>query len=213
MTVRWWKDGGFATQKALRSEIQSIVAAYPDGAQVSSEHFDFMIWVFEHHKRWRTKSSPGVAALTIQPHQTRQGVTRGFWLVRTDGSTEDISWTKCLLLGGGPNVWREVNQAARNEIADQRDAANHSVRYGSPCPICAEPLKDGRHVDHEAPLTFDTLLMAWLAESGILPEQVAVGSDWTFVDRDLAADWQAFHHRHAVLRVIHAHENLSLGNR
>lgn len=210
MTARWWKDRGFATREALRSKIRSIVAEYPDGAQLSSEHFDFMIWVLHHHKRWRTKSSPGVVALTVQPHQTRQGVTRGFYLLRIDGSTEDISWTKCLLPGGGPNVWREVNQAARNEIADQRDAANHSVRYGSPCPICGEPLKDGRHVDHEAPLTFEVLLRAWLAESGTLPEQVAIGTDWNFTDRELAAHWQDFHQRHATLRVIHAYENLSL---
>ena len=67
------------------------------------------------------------------------------------------------------------------------------------------------HVDHEPPLTFDTLAFLFLKEQGLKTVQVKVKSGGTqafLEDSNLDAKWQAFHKQHATLRIVLDHANL-----
>jgi hypothetical protein len=217
-TDKWWKTSGvagrlFRTKADLENHIRAIVAKYPLEVYMDGEDVAFMTEVFKHHYRWDDKRGPGVAGMFTRRVYSATGASTGIMLKRIDGSEVDISWVVCLMPGGRPKAKRNLSVAARYEVMPQRNAASHAVPHGAACPLCGQPLLAGdRHVDHAPPHTFEGLLDFWLIEEGLNYEQVEIEdvgvADAQFIDRELAARWQDFHRQHAVLRVIHIHENL-----
>lgn len=217
-TDKWWKTDGvagrlFRTKADLENHIRSIVAKYPHEKPMAAEDVAFMVEVFKRHYRWGEKRGAGVAGMVTRRVYSATGASTGIVLKRVDGTEVDISWVVCLMPGGRPKPKRDLSVAARYEVLAQRNDASHSVPHGAPCPLCGQPLASGdRHVDHAPPHTFEGLLDFWLIEEGLSYQDIEVEdvgvADAQFTDRLLAARWQEFHREHAVLRVIHIHENL-----
>lgn len=203
----------FRTKAELENRIRGIVAKYPLEQHMESGDAEFLTAVFQRHFGWDIKRGCGVHAYFTRVVTAWTGQTTCIWIKRTDGTETDISWVVALMPGGAPSAVLKLTTAARYEVVDQRNAAGDAVPYGSPCPICGEPLTSGRHVDHKPPKTFKALLEDWLAAVGMSHEDIAteeVGdADAQFVDRNLGSKWAEYHRQNAELRVIHKHENLA----
>lgn len=215
---KWWAIEGvagqvFMTKSALESAIRAINNSAPLNEPLDQSSQEFLLGVLSHHYDWQAKRGCGIRQLEVRMNPSHTGSTRGLWITRVDGSEVDISWVVALKPGGQSSAKENVCAAARREIFDQVLAARRA-QEGKCCPLCGEPLLRKTHVDHAAPNTFDSILIGFLDTYGHSFESIGVedlGTYSIFDDRGLAADWHHYHAQLADLRLIHAHENLSLG--
>lgn len=215
---KWWALEGvcgkvYKTKAALVDDIRSINNGAPLNEPLCTLDRSFLINVLKHHYDWQAKRGAGIAHIEVRMNPSHTGSTRGLWVTRLDGSEVDISWVVALKPGGQSSAKENVCAAARREIFDQVLAAR-TEQDGKCCPMCGEPLLRKTHVDHAAPNTFDSILTGFLHAYGHSYESIGVddfGTYSMFENRALAADWQDYHVQLADLRLIHAHENLSLG--
>lgn len=217
---KWWKTEGvcgtpFGTKESLVEAIRGIINTQDLGAPLGLGSQEFLVDVLRHHHDWVGKRGAGLKHLEVRMNPGTFGSTRGLWIKRIDGTEVDISWVVALKPGGQSSHKENVVAAARREIWDQVNAAR-DAQEGKCCPLCGEPLLVKTHVDHAHPWTFDALLTEFLRTYGHSWESIGVedcGLYGIFDDRGLAADWHHFHAQLADLRLIHAHENLSMGAR
>ena len=85
-----------------------------------------------------------------------------------------------------------------------------------PCALTGSLVAiDEAHADHAPPYTFDVLANTFLAARGIVPSEDMLTPPAdnqfgrTLVDRALAEEWRAYHHRLAHLRITAARANLA----
>lgn len=214
---KWWADTGvlgriFKTKGALVDEIRRINNSAVLNQPMSQEDQEFILDVLRHHHDWHAKSGAGVQHLEVRMNAGTFGSTRGLYIKRVDGSEVDISWVVALKPGGKSSHKESACAAARREILDQTMAARQAQEGGA-CSICGQPLLEKTHVDHMHPNTFDAIFSDFLLSEGMDYQAVDVqdmGIYAVFADQSLSKRWQEFHRSRAVLRLIHAHENLSI---
>ena len=214
---KWWVTPGvlgqsYTTQDELKKVIQGICNNATLDQPMDIGLQILMIDLLQHHHEWTAKAGVGIKHLEVRINFGGYKPTRGIWIVRTDASEIDISWTTVFKPGGGASVKDNTAAAARREVMAQIVAVR-AEQEGGECPICGELLVTDLHVDHCPPITFDSLLAQWLARRKLSYGDIQIddkGIIALFVDRALAADWQNYHETHAQLRLIHAHENLTL---
>ena len=117
----------FPTKKALTERVRGIVAAYPDGAELSPAELGFMVDLLENHPQAETKIGAGVERITVirNPIYTH---TRGFYLYRVDGSGTDFSWVECLT----PTPYAKKVRAALR-VAIEPDTMEYKRRFFDSC--------------------------------------------------------------------------------
>ena len=211
-TDKWWQSElNIATKAEVMERVRSIVAKHRDGQVLNPFDETWMLKILRHHYDFQNKVNGKYKHLEVRTNRTEQGSSRGFWIVRTNGSATDISWCVALAPGGCPSVKQEVASAARYEVRPQiLEHHKHGTR--AVCTECQLPMKrqDDLHVDHIMP--FDGLLTNFIIERGLGVDQIEIqdlGLQSQFLDRDLGIQWQNFHRRHATLRIVHAKCNLS----
>ncbi len=214
MTNPWWKNvtlcgKTYRFKRDLEADIRAVVARAGVGVPLTPVDTAFIVAVLAHHPEWAEKTGCGLAHIEVRINRCATSVTRGFWIVRRDGTAVDISWVWALAAKPMPRS-QVVAQAARAEVIEQTRAVREAS-LGQPCRVCGEPLLTDVHVDHAPPLTFADLLAAWLDGAGVTEASLALVDgdiEPRFSDRALAADWQDFHRLFANLQAIHKHENL-----
>lgn len=138
--------------------------------------------------------------------------TRGFRLVRPDGTSTDFSYLKCLK---GVDNEGDMRAAARTAVVQQQLSVKDRAfaRSGSiVCPVSGETItRKTCHVDHEAPNTFDVIFRAFTKEFGILPVRPTADNETEtkFLHDADAHAFAVFHHQRAKLRVVSRTANLS----
>lgn len=179
---------------------------------LTGEPYAFVMSALLRHPKSDEKIGAGVKRLFIDQDPVYKG--RCFNVERIDGSVTDFSFFKCIQTERDPHRNQMIG-AMRFAVSDQtrgfKLAAYGSKTYAR-CAITGLNMQiDDCHVDHEPPLTFDTLAFLFLKEEGLKVAQVKVKSGGTqafFEDSNLEAKWRAFHRRRAVLRVVLDHANL-----
>lgn len=187
------------------------------GTPLTGESLELALALIDRHPDAPGKAGVGIKAITVGSNDYNG---RCFWIERVDGSSTDFSFMRCI---DGENRWSDFQKAARSAVLAQihafRDKAFASGRAQcsiTKAVIARESSGDlTPHIDHEAPLTFDVLLRAFLADHKI---------DWTtvgltsgdglttkdFLDQALAAQWAAYHCSNAKLRLLSRRAHLTL---
>lgn len=150
----------------------------------------------------------------IRHFEVRQNVaTRGFWIVRVDGSDTDFSFYRAIRPPvHADRVRAALRRAVSPQVAAVRDAAFHGgaeVR----CPITDDAITpETSHVDHAEPLFVDLADAFAAVEGGYEAIRVAT-ADGAFgpalVDEGVHQRWQTLHAANARLRVVSVRANLS----
>jgi hypothetical protein len=83
----------FRIKGDLTKFVREMVALYQIGDFLNAEDMQFCLSLFESHKDYPQKLEPGVQR--IQLLVQKKG-SLGFQLHKTDGSSDDISWTDCV---------------------------------------------------------------------------------------------------------------------
>lgn len=202
-------DEVFATKKAAGDRIREILYRYGIGHALGAADESFMRDVLALHPESEQKIGVGVARIEVRQNMG----SRGFWVVRTDGSATDFSFLACLT---PPTHEHDVRRALRTAVRDQvRAFRDRELVPGARCAVTME-LLDGLevHVDHDPP--FEDLVRAFMAARGLSFGDMAVvatadgATDTVLADHALAAEWSVYHAEHARLRLTTRHANLSV---
>lgn len=213
-TIKWWADElGIKTKAEVEEKIRAIVSVYPDDEPIGGDDLQFLTTVLQHHYQWAGKVGCGIKAIVVRTNRTHSNVTRGFWVVRADDSSIDISWVVALQPEGKPAQKNYVTTAARYEVHPQIHSHHKSGDCGD-CPVCGVMMVrgSGLHVDHEIP--FDTILQDFMTGEMLGYDDIEIedlGLDSQFADGNLAQRWYDYHLQHAKLRLVHSHCNLARG--
>jgi len=86
-------DQIFSKKGDLTKYMRAMVAKYNIGEYISDDDMKFCLELFESHSDYPKKLAPGVSK--IQLLIQKEG-SRGFQIHKTDGTSDDISWTDCV---------------------------------------------------------------------------------------------------------------------
>jgi hypothetical protein len=206
----------FASKAQAQAEFRRILNDHPDNTPLRGDDAELVALLIHEGRHPETvqKIGPGIAEVLVR--RSDYG-TRGFWLLRVDGSLVDFSYLTAL--DGAPSPERTARAALRFEIADQTIAFRDSqVRIACggllACALCAQPVTpDAVHVDHAEP-TFDDMATQFAAAVGgwqRLTVECVGATGRRLADRGLAQVWHRYHAHTARLRLTHARCNLTRG--
>jgi len=86
-------DHVFQKKGDLTDYMRSMVAKYNIGDYINIEDMEFCLELFKSHSNYPQKLAPGVSK--IQLLIQKEG-SKGFQIHKTDGKSDDISWTDCV---------------------------------------------------------------------------------------------------------------------
>ena len=206
----------FRSAEHAKRHIRSIIAKTGDGERLESKEDEaFVIELFKRHPNADKKFGSGiVSAFVGRPSVYRQ--TKCFYILRSDGSYTDISWTECIrATSHRDKVVRAMRALIKPQVIEFKREFFDSG--GDTCSLTGQPVSwYDSHVDHIPPDTFDTLVAKFVAENYVNLAAVPlldVGADNTYVDMidddDLVDRWTRFHQQCARLRVVSPIGNLS----
>lgn len=146
-----------------------------------------------------------------RPYRLRIGHKRELFVVYDDGSTDDVSWRKCI----NPPSHRTLVLTAARRVVN----ADHPETREASCSICGgkftttdEQTAHAITWDHDG-VPFSEVWTHWLAIEGISEDDIALDGK-TFADDDLKARWRAHHLPHGMSqRAAHGLCNVRKGNR
>jgi hypothetical protein len=214
----------FNLKKDLVSRVQAIIRSHKDHEMLGWFDLRFMTDLLKCHPQAKIKLGCGIDGMYVAENPIYPGKqSRGFRLIRTDGSETDFSYRECIT----PTSYkRKVKAAFRVAIESQALQFKQEYFDSTPagwatCPDTGEFLSFvNSHVDHVAPLTFEHLLNHFLERESLTLEQVRIndfGQDNcyqdTLTDGTLKKRWMEYHQSHAVLEVVSKHANLSTRKR
>lgn len=216
------------TQKVATDHFRTLRDRYPDGVPIedASDHSDLVALVERFdaaHGKNDSKAGSGIGHFEVRTNTGAGGATRGFWVIRTDGSETDFSFIWAIR-GEPKPLFQEFADACRAAVlSDIRTAKRvffdeHADELGFvECEISGDLLTfEEAHVDHADP-TFSALVVAFREERGWhseVPEgtlsDAADGQfTTTFASEEVAMAFRIAHYRNAELRIISGPQNLS----
>ncbi|MET9606235.1 DUF3223 domain-containing protein [Streptomyces sp. NPDC006512] len=174
---------------------------------------EFLRDLITRHPDYEEKAGAGVGGFVVVRTEWNN---RGLMLVRIDGSDIDISWQECLR--ATPHA-QQVRGCLRRAVKEQVIThVTEAFRHGPVvCAVTGDSIAstDQADVDHYQPV-FEELAESFIQAHGgleafaIAPDKAAGFSVAELEDAALVTDWQAYHRKHAKLRVITRHANRSI---
>ena len=205
-------DYVFKTKKSMLVFVAAWVQSKPHGYVLTSLDMEWVNSLLKMHPRYdeKCKGMTGIMIKSVFKHNC-------FFIIKDDGSMEDISYIKCV---SGKDTSNEVNihSALRWTIHDQISEFKECI-FNNPenpitCPISAKILKNdsSTHIDHNYEvLPFVKLVKEFIIEEGIALDDVkteTTGTHRVLCDASLASRFVEYHRNHATLRAIHKDCNL-----
>ncbi|HUX65419.1 DUF3223 domain-containing protein [Sulfuricella sp.] len=83
----------FRKKGDLTEFIRALVDRYQIGDFLNAEDTKFCLTLFESHTDYPKKLAPGVARIQLL---IQEEGSRGFQIHKTDGTSDNISWTDCV---------------------------------------------------------------------------------------------------------------------
>lgn len=211
----------FPSQKAATEHFRAIRKAQTMGVPIASPaiHND-LVALLTRHPQAEQRIGPGVDCFFVDRAPDGYG-TSCFWVRRLDGTETDFSVTDCIR-GADPPPLARFKRALRSlvhpQIAEFKEKA--MPRGTGICAVTGDVLAWAEaHVDHEAPLTFDALVSAFMVEEWVgdpldeLQADTIASATPLLCEEGMARRWVAFHADRARLRLVRSAINLRMGKR
>ena len=182
----------------MKALLKSKLKSYTIGQIVPDADAPLWFRAIENHEDFLTWNRvDDIVSFSCERHSFHKNKCMA--VVYSDGSREPFSYLKCV--GAKPmSKLGKVLRAFRSEIKPQIDA----VRAG----------RRGGHM-HHAGKPFLQIADEWLLANATrwhrLDVDITNAYGYRLRDRAIAMDWQEFHRVHAMLELIPAKENMSIG--
>ncbi|MDA8452869.1 DCL family protein [Acidovorax sp. NCPPB 3859] len=83
----------FSSKKELTEYLRILIKSYSVGSRVSDEHRIFLLHLFNFHPDAIRKFNGGITDVEVRLDEYGK---KHFQIFHHDGSSEEISWTKCV---------------------------------------------------------------------------------------------------------------------
>lgn len=209
----------FDAKTQLNNYVKQVLANATPGAALEGESLavvrDLLTW----HPEAEQKIGCGVAAIEVRLTPDFGKNTRGFWLVRDDGTDTDFSYRKCV--DSEQSYRKKFLSACRFSVKDHITEFKEEFFRVAPKPTCGLSgvaiSPDNSHVDHTPPYTFDRIVQAFVTLNALDMDDPALtmgGVDGLlvplFASPTMRDRFVAFHNNYATLRVISPFANTSI---
>lgn len=210
----------FESKRAAIEYIRALVNSQPVHMDIGSDTAAFQVFaaILAMHPEAAEKIGDGVASFAVMFDDAGN---RMLTVNRTDGTSTDFSWNKCI--NGRPMPLKSqfaaaARMAVRPDIVSYR--SKYVEKYGDasdnvPCEQTGRWCHISEcHVDHH-PTTFQQIVNRFLAEEAVelSPELFSPIADnrlgIRFVDLNVAGRFRVYHAKHAKLMVVWKHINLT----
>lgn len=198
----------FKTKKNLLIRIRSIRDNTLDFQRLNQNDFDFMLDLLKLHKDVKQKIGCGAEYIYVRPHPEYYN-SRGFWLVRTDGTHANFSFLQCL---NTRSKMQNFKKACRLLVDPDILQFKRDVFRKYPgalrCPITGEIMAfvGNSEIHHAGENTFDKILTDFIRINRIDIEKVQfIHSNVrriTLANQSCALKFREFHKQHAQLQCI-----------
>lgn len=205
----------FATKKDALTHYKTILNSYDFEEELTANDFNDIMNLLEIHPRVKEKIGVGIEYVRIAKVQYN---TKSFELVRIDGSTEFISYTK--RINAPKTNFTKFREACRQAVQD--DLRNikleyfkkHSKKGKVKCQESKELAKyEELNVDHRQPNTFSVIVDRFIELKKIDIEKIEYigigGGPNELKDDKLKQEFRMYHQDKANLRIVK--KNLNLG--
>ncbi|MEO1406071.1 MAG: DCL family protein [Pseudomonadota bacterium] len=215
--------GSFANQKEAKDFFKAMLNGYTPKERVSDEDALHLASLLERHTEYDQKVGCGVDHFKVM--MTEHG-TQCFWVIRTDGSGTDFSYTHCIE-GRAPALKQEVAQAFRQAVrldlfkARDKFFAEHKGADGMvACGKTGERIApDDGNMDHMPPMTFEVIVTTFLKGRRLRLEDVPLSKATddqvatTLTDDALSDAFRQYHVGVARLEFVKKQVNLAQSSR
>lgn len=168
----------YETLKECSTECRTRISKYSVGDTLNDDDSEFFKQLFTLHPEHKKKKGVGIKALTYEADGMGNNC---LWILRLDGSKEDISWRKCVR----PHTQEEIV-----EIAFKRAVTGNIAKVGV----------DEKLATYRGHSKFRNLLRRFLKNNRTTYKKISVvhPADYgdprpLLADSFLAAEWCVFH--------------------
>lgn len=211
----------FPSKSAAKAEIQRILHSYQRKDAVEDEqHVAILLDLVQRHPQADEKIGAGIVSFYVDKAPDWQ--TSCFYLRRVDGTITHFSFPEALSPTTPVTRLRGACRAAikldKLAFKDRMwPAGDETLRI---CPITGEAYGRAQvNVDHEPPLTLESLVEEWINQEGLAVGQINIihtgdgRSEDEIADPRVLESWRAFHAQRARLRLTSRRGNLLQGSR
>jgi hypothetical protein len=204
----------FRTKLEAKAAVREVLNKYQMGHTLTGDEDMFIRDLIALHPATEDKIGSGIDNIEIRLDPD-YGTTRCFHIIRTDGSSTDVSYLRCI---DGENRRQLLRPALRNAILSQviNFKQDQFGRGAQRCPYTNELLSfENCHVDHLPPMTFETLVTEWLRLNGLTEAEIQIterednNSTRFMTNENQIASWAAYHQKFGRLRILSRRGNLS----
>lgn len=204
----------FDTKKSAIKAVRDILNTQPLGLPLAGAEAELIAAMVALHHDAARKIGSGIAAIDVR---RMDGGSRAFWIARTDGSSENVSYRRCF---EGQRTQRAAASAALRKAVEpqilsfRREEFHRARKSGEQllCPLTANVLVDDptTHVDHVE--EFAALAERFAEAYGGLeqiPTRTAEDYGDEIADDGIWDAWTQYHATYARLRLLHRAANLT----
>jgi hypothetical protein len=209
----------FGSQKEATEFFRAMLRSYKPGDRVNDTDALHLAALLERHTEYTKKVGCGLDHFSVV--MTEHG-TPCFTLVRNDGTGTEFSYPHCITQRP-PSRKQEVSSAlrwlVRFDLFKKRDEYFAEFADADGCVPCAETgeriTKAEAHMDHRAPMTFEVIVITFLAGKGMAYENVPIteGSDnqttAEITDPAIGEEFRRYHAKVALLDLVRNKVNLA----
>ena len=220
----------FRSKKQLTAAVQRIRDSVMNTMRVEETDVPFVVSVLKNHKNWCNKSTLMSHIIVVD-----QGIrnTRCFYIVKSDGQREDISFVKAIQHLGcsvdtitkrehTKNVYKAGRCIVQNQIdyfrrygpdTTERRVENPDDQYvkSAKTGVRLNRFSPDTHIDHEPP--FSVLFARWMKKMNLDIQDIETTEYsqglLTFFDLEKRQSWHDYHKENACLFFLTKHENLT----
>jgi len=191
------------TKVDTKKIVQRILNSNPIGKWLNEEETKIINDLLKYHKEYESKKGMGIIGFKIQKNYYNK---RGFILHRTNGSSTDFSYLKCLQ---PQTLNSKIKSACRTAITEDILNFKREAFKNSPtliCPLSKEILTfNSCDVDHFNP-TFIEIFNEWIKAKKVSKQDINSTEDNSvrtlFTNKDLEKSFREFHNSKCNLRII-----------
>ena len=204
----------YKTKVSVEQKAKDILAASQVGKPILGADFEFIKDLIAFHPEASIKTGSGIKAIVTRKNPPYY--TKGFFIIRTDGTAQEFSYKKCL--NGEYSTQQQFNKAARSAIAPFIQNYKRTIFSAhAVCPMTGKLLSvDNCHIDHAPPYTFSKIISDFIDQHRIDISNIKYLDDpitYHFADKRLESNFIQFHNERAVLRAVDSDWNTRAGNR
>ena len=198
----------FKTKKEALAYYKNILNSYNQTEELHNTDFQDIKNLYLYEKQL---DDVEIKKIIVDKH-TKYKSTKCFYLFFIDDSKEIFSYR--LAINGSLSKEQLFNNACREAISKRLKNLKKKIFKNRPvqCAISSKELEwEESHIDHKNPLTFSVIVKAFITMNNIDMNKIDYINNnglIFFKDENLSIDFDEFHKKMAVLRIVSKEENL-----